>query len=257
MPPRISLFLMSLCFLAMAAACAGQSGSPRFEVASVKPSPQQGLGRFSGGPGSSDPERIIYESTTLENLLEGAYGGLAPYQISGPDWLGAEFYTITAKLPPGATMDQLRQMIINLLADRFGMVVHRITKDFDGYEIVAAKGGPKLTPSVGNSADPPVYRMTRDSNGVTRYTFARTSMTMMTYRLATMMRMKTPVLDHTGLSGRFDFTLDVETTPPEFDDNSVNVSDALQKQLGLKLNRIKVPREVIVIDHIERVPTPN
>ncbi len=265
MPTRISL-----CFLmAATASCFGQTDSPRFEVASVKPSPQQGLGRFSGGPGSSDPERIIYESTTLENLLQGAYGGLRPYQISGPDWLGTEFYAITAKLPPGATMDQLRQMLINLLRDRFGMAAHRVTKDFDGYEIVAAKGGTKLTPSARNSTEPPAFRMTRDSNGVTKYTFARTSMSMMTYRLATMMYMKTPVLDHTGFTGRFDFTLDVETPPPvaerdirgpasaEFDDNSVNISAAMQKQLGLKLNRIKVPRDVLVIDHIERVPTPN
>ena len=93
-------------------------------------------------------------------------------------------------------------------------------------------------------------------------------MSLTTNRLGIIMYMKTPVLDHTGLTGRFDFTLDIETPPvserdirgalsAEFDDNSVNVSDAMQKQLGLKLNRIKVPRDVLVIDHIERVPTPN
>ena len=74
MPLRISLCLLMM----TAGSCFGQEGTPRFEVASVKPSSQQMLGRFSGGPGSSDPERIIYESTTLENLLQGAYGGLLP-----------------------------------------------------------------------------------------------------------------------------------------------------------------------------------
>lgn len=69
-----------------------------------------------------------------------------------------------------------------------------------------------------------------------------------------------PVVDHTGIVGKFDFHLDVETppqSPSDPGDNPDNVSDAMQNQLGLKLNRIKVPMEVLVIDHLDREPAAN
>ena len=164
-------------------------------------------------------------------------------------------------------MDQLRQMLINLLADRFGLVAHRVMKDFDGYEIVVAKGGPKLTPSPANSTDRAEFRGTRDSNGIMHYALTRTSMSLMTNRLGILMFMKTPVLDHTGLSGRFNFTLDFQCADPSATSraprrrNSTTIRStfraAIEKQLGLKLNRLRVPREVLVIDHLERFPTPN
>ena len=69
-----------------------------------------------------------------------------------------------------------------------------------------------------------------------------------------------PVVDHTGIDGKFDFHLDVETPPqPPSDpgDNADNISHAMQNQLGLKLNRVKIPVEVLVIDHVEREPAAN
>jgi uncharacterized protein (TIGR03435 family) len=255
--------------------CLAQNDSSLgFDVASVKPAPQQRLGAFSGGPGSSDPGRITYESTTLENLIRGAYN-LQPYQISGPARLTTEYYSVTATLPAATTMDQLRQMTANLLADRFGMVTHRVVKDFAGYEITVAKGGPKLTPSPPGDGGLPVFRGTADGRGgqsgdsrLVRYQFTQTSMAILTNRLSIMLGMKAPVVDHTGIGGRFDFTLNVETLPidrggrlgnasADFGDNSSNISDAMQNQLGLKLNKIKIPMDVLVIDHAERVPAPN
>jgi uncharacterized protein (TIGR03435 family) len=250
------------------AICLAQGdSSPHFEVASVKPSLQQRFGAFSGGPGSSDPGRITFESTTLENLIQGAYK-LEPYQISGPAWLTTDYYSITAKLPPATTMDQFRQMLADLLSERFGVVSHRVMKDFAGYEIVVAKGGQKLTPSPPNNGGFPVFRGTAAGNNVMRYQFTQTSMATLTNRISIMMRMKTPIVDHTGITGKFDFTLSVETppidpsgalgnSPADFDDNSSNISDAMQSQLGLKLNHLKIPLEVLVIDHADRVPTPN
>jgi uncharacterized protein (TIGR03435 family) len=86
-----------------------------FEVASVKPAAPQasGIMRSSGGPGTADPERFTYENVTLQALLLRAYG-LKNYQISGPGWLASERFDIRAKVPPGATKEQLNGMLRNL-----------------------------------------------------------------------------------------------------------------------------------------------
>jgi len=227
------------------------------------------MGRFSGGPGSNDPERVTYESTTLENLIRDAYH-LEPYQLSGPSWLRTEFYTVTAMEPPGTTLDEFRHMLANLLTERFGLVTHSVAKDFTGYEIVVAKGGPKLSPAAPSSDKFAVYRGTRDANGLMRYSFTETSMKLLANRIEMMLRrmspgrgflpIEEPVADHTGLDGKFDFHLDVETPqqpPSDPGDNADNISDAMQNQLGLKLNRVKVPMEVLVIDHVNRDPAAN
>lgn len=63
---------------------------------------------------------------------------LQPYQLSGPSWLTTEWFAVTAKLPPGTARDEYRQMMANLLSERFGLLCHRVTKDFSGYEIAVA-----------------------------------------------------------------------------------------------------------------------
>jgi uncharacterized protein (TIGR03435 family) len=243
-------------------ACLGQADShARFEVASIKPLPGGGPGPFSGGPGSNDPERVTYGGTRLDVLIQEAFH-LEPYQISGPAWLKTEWYSLSAKLPANTTAEQYRQMMVNLLVERFGLAYHRVTKEFRGYEIVVAKGGPKLNPSAPLAAgERAMFRGSLDDAGRMHYVFAKTSMSLLTNRLSIMMRMKVPVLDHTGITGRFDFTLDVEQPPPDtvadVDDNSNNISEAMQAQLGLKLNPVKLPVDVLVVDHVERMPTEN
>jgi uncharacterized protein (TIGR03435 family) len=227
--------------------CVAQTESTgHFDVASVKPSLTKSLGRFS-----SDPERITYESTTLENLIRDAYG-LEGYQVSGPGWLATEWYTVTAKQPPGTALAEFRQMMTNLLVERFGLVSHRLMKNFDGYEITVAKGGPKLTASGAGDGERAGFRGSADGNGTTRYKLTATSMAVLTNRLSIMMRMPAPVVDRTGITGKFDFDLNVVTG-----NDPADISDALERQLGLKLNQVKVPLEVLVIDHARRVPAAN
>src|SRR5690348_18043571 len=86
--------------LLLACWCSSVQNSPpeHFEVASVKASAQQQWGRILGGPGSDEPERVTYESATLDFLIREAYH-LKTYQISGPSWLRTQFYTVTAKEP--------------------------------------------------------------------------------------------------------------------------------------------------------------
>jgi uncharacterized protein (TIGR03435 family) len=133
-------------------------------------------------------------------------------------------------------------------------------KDFTSYEIVVAKGGPKLSPAAPSGDKFPGFRRSANDDGGIRYTMTQTSMALLTNRIEMLMRIKAPVVDHTGIDGKFDFQLDVEMppqSPGDPGDNVDNISDAMQNQLGLKLNRVKIPLEVLVIDHVDREPAAN
>lgn len=215
--------------------------TPGFEVASVKPS---GDGRLSlgGGPGTSDPVRISYENATLKTLLMQAYA-VDRDQISAPNWIDSEKYSIVAKIPPGTGQGQFQIMLQNLLTDRFKLSLHHETKEFTAYELVIAKGGPKLTPAApmdsietgpppgqANRSDkggcpvaPQVgVRSRRDSfpstsiDGCSRYT--KSSLADLANALSTFISMQeggmpafannvVHVIDKTGLPGEYDFTL--------------------------------------------------
>jgi uncharacterized protein (TIGR03435 family) len=126
-----------------------------FEVASVKPAAPMQVGRMMsgsrGGPGTPDPGHLTYTNISLKNLVVNAFG-VKGYQVSGPGWLESERFDITAKVPQGATKEQVKIMTQNLLKDRFGLVFHRETKDLPMYALVVGKGGPKMKES---SEDPP------------------------------------------------------------------------------------------------------
>jgi len=125
---------------------------PAFDVASVKPAPPPTDGRLmvmmSGGPEDpNDRGRVNWVNVSLRDILRVAYG-LRDYQITGPDWMNSTRFNIEAKLPPTTTKEQFAQMWQTLLKERFGMTVHRETKDLPAYALVVAKGGPKLTEAV-------------------------------------------------------------------------------------------------------------
>lgn len=121
----------------------------QFDAASVKVFDPQGSTRIGqrGGPGTSDPGRITFGRTTLMLLLAKAYGVPAD-QISGPAWMsdfaGPNQYTVTATMSPDTTTEQFQLMLQNLLIERFQMKLHHDTRNFPGYELVVASGGPKL-----------------------------------------------------------------------------------------------------------------
>ena len=283
---RCSCSCLALTF-AFVCGAAPQDQSPRFEVASVKP-----VGRDVRMGFSEDAGQISWARIDLANMIGSAYG-VRPDQITGPDWLKTEFYAITAKLPPGATREQYPQMIANLLADRFGLVVHRITKDVPGYELVVAAGGPKnLTPANPEAAkDAPSADVGRggfkpDANGfpvtppgmtyagqrdndMLKMTFRQDAMAFLAAQLRSTLsqigsRETVPVTDRTGITGKFDFHLAIPAPPmwlpPELRAQTPelgprDISAALEKQLGLKLNAVKAKLDFIVVDRINKVPT--
>jgi uncharacterized protein (TIGR03435 family) len=121
----------------------------QFEVASIKPADPKATVAgplFAGGPGTNDPGHIVYRGASLTYLLMTAYK-LKGFQLSGPKWMDTARFYIDAKLPSGATKDDLRAMLRNLLAERFGVTIHSEKKELQSYTLLVSKRGVKMKPS--------------------------------------------------------------------------------------------------------------
>jgi uncharacterized protein (TIGR03435 family) len=278
-----------------------------------------------GGPGSPDPGQITYTNVTVKNVLTQAYG-VKSFQISGPSWLDSERYDIVAKVPRGATKAEFMVMLQNLLAERFKLTLHREKKDLSMYALVVGKNGPKMKESVedpapeegdapkagGPAADDAMaaavmrqLKMARDGipvlppgsggrgtvsmmmgSGNARMTATKQTMASMAEMLSNQLDL--PVVDMTGLTGKYDYRLSYApeggigfrpppgigppppAAPPPGEGgpgmpmagapdggSSPNLFTALQEQLGLKLEQRKGPVDLLVIDHLEKVPVEN
>jgi uncharacterized protein (TIGR03435 family) len=141
--------LTAAALLLSACAATGRDEPARvsFEVASVKPVRQggPGPGPLRGGPGTNAPGQLS-GAASLKALLMRAYE-LKNYQIGGPAWMDLERYQIAAKIPPGASQRQVSLMLQSLLAERFGLVAHRETRELPIYAMVVGKNGPKFKES--------------------------------------------------------------------------------------------------------------
>jgi uncharacterized protein (TIGR03435 family) len=105
-----------------------------------------------GGPGTSDPGQITYSNMAIKNLVVDAYG-VKTYQVSGPNWMDTERFDIVAKVPKGSSKDDVKLMLQNLLADRFKLTLHREKKDLPMYALVIGKSGPKMKESPPDDPD--------------------------------------------------------------------------------------------------------
>ena len=128
-----------------------------FEVASIRPAAPLDMAKIMAavqagqspkiGP-QVGAERAEYTYMALRDLIALAYG-VKPYQISGPDWLANQRFDIVAKLPAGASKDDAPAMLQALLADRFGLVIHRSSAEHPVLALLVGKGGPKLREAIG------------------------------------------------------------------------------------------------------------
>jgi uncharacterized protein (TIGR03435 family) len=262
--PRSSIIIAVVC-------CVSSFGfGQNFEVSSVKrldpDSGSPGSNRMRGGPGTDDPGRITFPSVTMRRLLSAAYG-IDMDRISGPGWLDSERYAVVANVPPGTTQEQLKLMLQSLIAERFHAVLHYATKQVSGYELVAAKRGPKLRPSVEDANPPARVPATVTGKGLIRLTFNRSSLSDLANMLGSFPLAElagdrvTPalVVDNTGLTGKYDFTLEFAGSlgpggANPSDANGPGLFDALETQLGLRLEEKKVRQDVFVIDFINTIP---
>ena len=248
----ISVLLLSTC------AVFGQpAATPAFDVASVKVAPPGRGGRGEGmhGPGGqihSEPGSLTMRNVNMNSAIAWAYG-VQQFQVSGPGWLTSERYDITAKAAGAAPEDQLRLMLRSLLADRFKVAAHTEQKVMPYYLLTVAKGGPKFKES-DTEGEPVLSAGPNNSTAIIR----RVPISQFIDMIQAILR--TPIVDETGLKGRYDATLNIGaliSTPIQNDDMIGTVITAVQDLLGLKLEPKKGPIDTLVVDHAEKVPTEN
>ena len=267
-----------------------------FEVVSIKPAlPPNGRSfrvGTRGGPGSSDPGRMMFSYVSLARLVSQAYG-IYPFQLSCPDWLNTARFDITAKVPEGATKEQIPLMLQNLLADRFKLKVHQEVKNMPILELSVAKSGPKLKAASGDLARqegvtggpsldrngfpeiPPGRANKLVIDGRARWQDPDAGIEQLTRMLAG--ELGKPVTDATGLKGRYSFSLywmsgemnaTQLTATPDTDAASPTASTpdgllgptifgALRDQLGLRLEARRGPATVLDVDSAAKLPTEN
>jgi len=252
-------------FLAAGVLCAQPAARPRFdefEVASIKPADPDATGRYIR---MESAHGFHAKNHAVRTLVAAAYN-LSPRAISGgPAWVDSEHYDIVAKTPYDLrpNLDEQMAMLRRLLADRFKLTFHREEKEMSIFALTVAKGGPKLKDSTVTAdsfpAGPPPLIFVVAPPAV-RLPGRYASMA----ELASVMQraaLDHPVVDETGLTGRYDFDLEWAPDETEFggmlgkgsdDSTKPNLSTALQQQLGLKLEATRGPVQVLVIDHVER-----
>jgi uncharacterized protein (TIGR03435 family) len=241
---------------------------PRFEAASVKSTDRCSM------QNSIDPGMITLNGDPLKVILAEAFH-VKMDQIVGPSWLDADCFAIIAKMPEGATKDQVPAMFQALLVERFHLAAHKESRPSPGYALIVAKNGPKFKESDPSSplAGQVRFLEAPGASGI------KGPVTMALLARNVSLRLHCPVEDLTGLKGRYDidvswvpdrameplgtYAADYAAEHPGLADVATpngatgDIFTAFRDSLGLRLERHKEQVEVLVIDHIERVPTEN
>ena len=223
------------------------SARPEFEVASIKPvevppGPHAVGLRIEHGTG-----RI--EGATLRQIIVQAYLVQRVNVLGGPAWYDSDQYDLVAKAAsPDTPPEQVRQMLQALLADRFKLAVHRETRDLTRYALVVGKNGAKFQPA----KDDETTGLHQTQGG--QLAFQRHPMATLVNTIANLI--DAPVDDKTGLTGRFDFQLDLTPEPGREPLDRIDLALQALDRIGLKLEAKKTPTEVLIVDHAER-PSPN
>ena len=250
--------------LASALACGGvraQSSStmpkmardadPGWDVVAVKPSDPNSkeIGyRISGR------RQIQLLRQTAEAMLIVGYGVHKKQIANAPEWVRTQEWDVTGETDVVGEPDeaQVKGLVRKLLKERFGLTVHTEQREMPVFALTVAKGGAKLKPSDGDpSALADEYE--HESGGEATFAFKNARVGLLTTILD--FRTDKPVVDKTGLMGRYDFTLrytmDESRVPPEVN-AAPGLFTAMEEQLGLKLEPVKAAADVLVIDKVER-----
>lgn len=222
---------------------------PAFEVASIKlADPDEKRDGFD-----VKGRHVLMENIPVMTMLVFGYG-VSPKQVVGvPDWAKSEHWDVDGvpDVEGAPNLAQMQGMVQGLLTDRFGLKVHHETREVAGYALTVAKGGPKIAKSQGDPNGLP--RQNSHMNAGQR-DIKFTNNTMREFALAMQFYMSEPVVDRTGLTGRWDFELKWTTdeTRAPVENAAPGVFTAVQEQLGLKLEAGKTPTDVLVVDTVQR-----
>jgi uncharacterized protein (TIGR03435 family) len=269
----------------------GQSpeAAPRFEIADVHASPkstgiQARFGRFSPPSGG----RYEVKNASMVDLISNAWGYGDDKVLGGPSWLEMDRFDITAKLPPDSTRDTQKLMLQTLLEERFGLKVRKEMKPLPTYALVVGKKN-QMKPGDGEgetgckpeskSAPGPMNGgmiMMAGRDGAAPVTMAlgpggevlfhcrNVSMKAFVEEMQGLPGSRgslgtNPILDETHLEGRWNFDVkwSILIGPMMNGSDRITVFDAVEKQLGLKLEKREVPTPVLVVESVNRKPTDN
>jgi uncharacterized protein (TIGR03435 family) len=234
------------------------NADPAFEVATIKPSKPDEPGKLFGWRG----DRFKGINLTLGDLIGFAYDVQSKQIVGAQDWMDTVKFDIDAQpdTPGSPSRQQLKTMVQKLLADRFQLKFHRDKKELSAYVLSVAKSGPKMKKSDSDPQGlPGLFFRELGVLTVRNATMADFSQLMQSAVL------DRPVVDQTGLDGKWDFLLKWTPDESQFSGMGVkvpppsNAADAppplftaIQEQIGLKLEAAKAPVEVLVLDHVEK-----
>lgn len=292
---------------ALASAQTQTTPPPAFEVASIRPAEPLSAERMMAGQQhisvNVDAARVDFSDVSLAELIRAAYR-VKLYQISGPDWMTTSRFDVVAKLPEGAKSDQVPEMLQTLLAERFHLVLRNSSKEVPVYALVIGKDGLKMKESAPDEAIDATGTAAGGlpaggAGGQSGYHIAPMSasgpngsstmsagpnglhLSLKNMTIASMLDWLSrftdrPVVDQTGLTGRYDLALDVSRDEmlnaaraagmvvdagrrvPEgaTDPGGDSVFGSVQK-VGSKLEPRRLPLTLLVVDHLDRTPTEN
>jgi len=234
--------------------CLAQTAQePAFEAASIKLATAESR-RTPGRRIQTYPGSLVTHGLSLRACLGWAYGPTV--QLVAPDWTSTVALDINAKAATPAGDKELYRMLRTLLETRMGLKAHTEKREMEVYALVVAKGGPKFKAS---ETEGPLQ--VGQDKGVSVIQHA--SLGEFAAQLSDNV-FDRPVIDATGLTGRYDIRFDMRSVlasqgpnKPDRADLATAVMDAIQEQMGLKVESRKALLDVVVIDHIEKTPTEN
>jgi uncharacterized protein (TIGR03435 family) len=240
---------------------ASGTSAPRFEAADVHVSAKSRTPSMAAG--GLRGTRYLVRQATIVDLISLAYDINNDKILAGPSWLDTDRFDVSARAPSGSTPEQAQLMLQTLLVERFSLKLHKDSKELPGLVLSTGSGKPKMKPAADAAAPQncqgqpqtpspdTVPQQVVDCHSMSMDDFARI--------VAQIANNSSSALNKTGLDGKWDFT--IKWTPPGLlaraGADGISIFDAVDKQLGLKLEAGKVSQPVIFVDSVNEAPTPN